>query len=40
MHDTFTRLSKTYALKLKLDAAGVDAMSAIDSILLSGVRFS
>jgi hypothetical protein len=28
VHDTFTRLSKTYALKLELDAAGVDAMSA------------
>ena len=26
--DTFTRLSKTYSLKLQLDAAGVDAMSA------------
>jgi len=28
VHETFTRLSKTYALKLQLDAAGVDAMSA------------
>src|SRR5579859_967103 len=28
VHDTFTRLSKTYSLKLQLDAAGVDAMSA------------
>src|SRR5215469_984628 len=28
IHDTFTRLSKTYSLKLQLDAAGVDAMSA------------
>jgi SpoVK/Ycf46/Vps4 family AAA+-type ATPase len=28
IHDTFTRLSKTYTLKLQLDAAGVDAMSA------------
>lgn len=28
IHDTFTRLSKTYTLKLELDAAGVDAMSA------------
>jgi SpoVK/Ycf46/Vps4 family AAA+-type ATPase len=28
VHDTFTRLSKTYTLKLQLDAAGVDAMSA------------
>lgn len=27
VHDTFTRLSKTYSLKLQLDAAGVDAMS-------------
>jgi hypothetical protein len=27
VHDTFTRLSKTYTLKLQLDAAGVDAMS-------------
>lgn len=26
--DTFTRLSKTYTLKLQLDSAGVDAMSA------------
>src|SRR5215831_12892701 len=26
--ETFTRLSKTYSLKLQLDAAGVDAMSA------------
>ena len=26
--ETFTRLSKTYTLKLQLDAAGVDAMSA------------
>jgi len=28
IHDMFTRLSKTYPLKLQLDAAGVDAMSA------------
>jgi SpoVK/Ycf46/Vps4 family AAA+-type ATPase len=28
IHDTFTRLSKTYTLKLQLDSAGVDAMSA------------
>jgi len=28
IHDVFTRLSKTYTLKLQLDAAGVDAMSA------------
>jgi ATP-dependent 26S proteasome regulatory subunit len=28
VHDTFARLSKTYTLKLELDAAGVDAMSA------------
>ena len=28
IHDTFTRLSKTYTLKLQLDAGGVDAMSA------------
>jgi SpoVK/Ycf46/Vps4 family AAA+-type ATPase len=28
IHDTFTRLSKTYTLKLQLDAAGVDAMAA------------
>src|SRR5579864_4842470 len=28
VHDTFARLSKTYSLKLQLDAAGVDAMSA------------
>ena len=28
IHDTFTRLSNTYSLKLQLDAAGVDAMSA------------
>jgi SpoVK/Ycf46/Vps4 family AAA+-type ATPase len=28
VHDTFTRLSKNYALKLQLDAAGVDATSA------------
>jgi ATP-dependent 26S proteasome regulatory subunit len=28
IHDTYTRLSKTYTLKLQLDAAGVDAMSA------------
>ena len=27
IHDTFTRLSKTYSLKVQLDAAGVDAMS-------------
>jgi ATP-dependent 26S proteasome regulatory subunit len=28
VHETFTRLSKTYTLKLQLDAAGVDAMAA------------
>jgi ATPase family associated with various cellular activities (AAA) len=28
IHEMFTRLSKTYPLKLQLDAAGVDAMSA------------
>jgi len=28
VHETFTRLSKSYTLKLQLDAAGVDAMSA------------
>ncbi|HUA13660.1 MAG TPA: AAA family ATPase [Verrucomicrobiae bacterium] len=28
VHETFTRLAKTYTLKLQLDAAGVDAMSA------------
>jgi len=28
IHDTFTRLSKTYTLKLQLDVAGVDAVSA------------
>jgi SpoVK/Ycf46/Vps4 family AAA+-type ATPase len=28
IHETFTRLSKTYTLKLQLDAAGVEAMSA------------
>jgi hypothetical protein len=28
VHETFTRLSKSYSLKLQLDAAGVDAMSA------------
>jgi len=28
VHETFTRLSKTYSLKLQLDAAGVDSMSA------------
>jgi ATP-dependent 26S proteasome regulatory subunit len=28
VHETYTRLSKTYSLKLQLDAAGVDAMSA------------
>jgi ATPase family associated with various cellular activities (AAA) len=28
IRETFTRLSKTYTLKLQLDAAGVDAMSA------------
>lgn len=28
IRETFTRLSKTYALKLQLDAAGVDAMAA------------
>jgi hypothetical protein len=27
VHDTFTRLSKTYTLKLQLDAAGVDAVA-------------
>ena len=27
IHDVFTRLSKSYTLKLQLDAAGVDAMS-------------
>jgi SpoVK/Ycf46/Vps4 family AAA+-type ATPase len=27
IHDTFTRLSKTYSLKMQLDPAGVDAMS-------------
>lgn len=27
IHDTFTRLSKTYTLKLELDSAGVDAMA-------------
>jgi len=27
IHDTFTRLSKTYTLKLDLDSAGVDAMA-------------
>jgi len=27
VHDTFTRLSKTYTLKLQLDAAGVEAMA-------------
>ena len=27
IHETFTRLSKTYTLKLQLDAAGVDAMA-------------
>jgi len=28
IHDTFKRLSKTYSLKMQLDPAGVDAMSA------------
>jgi SpoVK/Ycf46/Vps4 family AAA+-type ATPase len=28
IHEMFTRLAKTYTLKLELDAAGVDAMSA------------
>jgi hypothetical protein len=28
VHDTFTRLSKTYTLKLQLDVAGVDAVAA------------
>jgi SpoVK/Ycf46/Vps4 family AAA+-type ATPase len=28
VHETFTRLSKTYTLKLQLDVAGVDAVSA------------
>ena len=28
VHDTYTRLAKTYTLKLQLDAAGVDAMAA------------
>ncbi len=28
VHDTFTRLSKSYSLKLQLDSAGVDAMAA------------
>lgn len=28
IHDTFTRLSQAYTLKLQLDATGVDAMSA------------
>lgn len=28
IHETFTRLAKNYSLKLQLDAAGVDAMSA------------
>ena len=28
IHETFSRLSKTYTLKLQLDAAGVDAMAA------------
>src|SRR5262252_3014047 len=28
IHDTFTRLSKSYSLKRQLDASGVDAMSA------------
>jgi ATP-dependent 26S proteasome regulatory subunit len=28
IHETFTRLSKTYTLKLQLDAAGVDATAA------------
>jgi SpoVK/Ycf46/Vps4 family AAA+-type ATPase len=28
VHDTFTRLSKSYSLKLHLDPAGVDAMAA------------
>jgi hypothetical protein len=28
VHDTFTRLSKSYSLKLQLDSTGVDAMAA------------
>ena len=28
VHDTFTRLSKSYTLKLQMDAAGVDATAA------------
>ena len=28
VHDTYTRLSRTYTLKLQLDAAGVDAIAA------------
>ena len=28
IHETFTRLSRTYTLKLQLDAKGVDAMAA------------
>lgn len=28
VHETYTRLSKTYTIKLQLDATGVDAMSA------------
>jgi hypothetical protein len=28
IHDTFTRISKSYTLKMQLDPAGVDAMSA------------
>lgn len=28
IHDTFTRLAKTYSLKLQVDSAGVDAMAA------------
>jgi len=28
VHDTFTRLSKTYTLKLQMDAAGVDAIAS------------
>jgi ATPase family associated with various cellular activities (AAA) len=28
VHETYTRLAKTYTLKLQLDAAGVDAMAA------------
>jgi len=28
IHETFTRLAKTYSLKLQLDSAGVDAMAA------------